>query len=225
MTEGRTDDGHKREEPSAGPDPIGGATGYPASLSDDDRKLWDTFARLNEREQRYLRLSAQGYTSKDIALLENSRDQRVSKVIERARTKCGGILRRDLSRKFADWENWNQLEGEHANGDIPTLSPMSETLGDQSFPVAGRDRGLSQQAPVHRHGATREPARDTARPSAFASSALSLCFPVGIGGSARNELDGLPRLVAILIIAAAGALTAGAALSLLFVLDHLASSH
>jgi hypothetical protein len=49
-------------------------------------------------------------------------------------------------------------------------------------------------------------------------------LPIGMGGSARNELDGLPRLVAILIIAAAGALTAGAALSLLFVLDHLASS-
>ena len=225
MTGARADDEDKHEEPPDGPDRASDAADYPASLSDDDRKLWETFARLNEREQRYLRLSAQGYTSKDIALLENGRDQRVSKVIERARTKCGGILRRDLSRKFADWESWNQQGGEQVHGGISSRAPMPETLDDQSFPVAERNPGLSQQAAVHRRGASREPARDTAPSSEFASPILSLRFPVGIGGSARNELDRLPRLVAILIIAAAGALTAGAALSLLFVLDHLASSH
>jgi len=197
---------------------------WPDTLSQQDRALWSAFERLNDRERRYLRLTAQGYTSKDIALREGGRDQSISKVIERARIKCGGVLRRDLSRKYAEWETWKA----QATGEVREMPagprPAAKSLDGQSFPMVGPEPGLPQAAPVHRDGAWRRPRPEPAEPSSRASPYISMHLPIGMGGSARNELDGLPRLVAILIIAAAGALTAGAALSLLFVLDHLASS-
>lgn len=193
---------------------------YPPGLSESDRALWAAFERLSERERRYLRYSAQGYTSKDIALIENGHDKTISKVIERARIKCGGVLRRDLSRKYAEWESWrNQALGPDAEL-ILGAETVSESLAGQSFPVASGNSQVSQRAADHRDDGSRQTARRfaEARP---ASPTISLHLPVGIGGSGRNDLSISSTSLAILLIATVSVMFAVAILMLLFTADHI----
>ena len=89
------------------------------------------FHLLTGRERSYLLLAHQGYSSKQIAAMEGIRPDRVDKVINNARAKCGGITRRELARRLFLHEG-SEISGEVA--DAHQKAPPK--TGAQTMPLA-----------------------------------------------------------------------------------------
>ena len=178
------------------------------------------FHLLTGRERSYLLLAHQGYSSKQIAAMEGIRPDRVDKVINGARAKCGGITRRELARRLF------LHEGSRTSGEVPdVLQKPPPKTGAQTMPLAD--------------GAALTSNRPTQSPDVGSDGSADLKdienrsplphppprAPSYFSGSSRNDLKPLSTSLAIVSIAAVGALTAGAVLSLYFVLDRLAAGH
>lgn len=174
------------------------------------------FERLTNAERECLRLVHQGFGSKEIADRRGISADRVDKIIKAARAKLGGLTRREAARLFVEWE---------------ARQPKDELPGEATQKLGAQSLGLDRdpQSLLHRAPDMPERVTDAGSGPGKAEPPRSLDRNVPHGtipgeqGSRRNVLDRLPRLVVILLIAALGVFTAGAALSLLFVLDHLVS--
>jgi DNA-binding CsgD family transcriptional regulator len=178
------------------------------------------FHLLTGRERSYLLLTHQGFSSKQIAAMEGIRPDRVDKVINSARAKCGGITRRELARRLFLYEG-SDISGEVAD----TFRKPPPKTGAQTMPLADGaalpSNGSTQPSDDGSDGGADR--KDVENGSPFPHPpprALS-----GFNGSSRNDLRPLSTSLAIVSIAAVGALTAGAVLSLYFVLDRLAAGH
>lgn len=183
------------------------------------------FHLLTEAERECLRLVHRGYSSKEIGALRNVRSDRIDKIIISARGKLGNVARREAARLLVAHEAQQTEIGAGEDppataGLTPTQKSGTQPLGLDPSPLPASSGPA--ETPVGEASMPSSNAKQDASPPSDAAS-LPLASTIGQGGSTRNALDRLPRLVAILLIAAMGALTAGAALTLLSALDHLTS--
>lgn len=185
------------------------------------------FERLTNAERECLRLVHQGYGSKEIGVRRNVRSDRIDKIIREARAKLDNLPRREAARQFVEYEAGLVA---HQTDDARQPSPLdqpTQNLGAQRLGVEKPGPSRSDD-PTETPGGSKAAGRESSprdTPWVRPPHSAVLSFPLGSSGSARNELDRFPRLLAIFIVAAAGALTAGATISLLYVLDHIAAGH
>jgi DNA-binding CsgD family transcriptional regulator len=214
-------------EPGAAPRrTIGGRSpgrAFPSAAA--SQKYAAMFDQFSEREQRILKLVAQGYISKEIAGLESDSENAIDQVIKRARAKCGGISRRELVRAYTLWE---QAKSGAPEGPSDLFAPPPQSdhfLADHIPGLATSSEPGPQAVPVHRDDAPELPDDGTTAPAGSPSPYIALHLPVGIGGSGRNDLGKTSSTLAILVIATVSVMFAGAILALLSAADHLQIGH
>lgn len=179
---------------------------------------------LSEPEKECLRLVHRGYKSKEIAAQRNVRPDTVDKIILSAREKLGNLSRHEAARRLYDYESAHDPGFPFSPDRLiePVRSPQNlgapHSLGVDRTPTPVPDEPAETPS-VKADASGQEDGREVT--PTLASIAAAIAKLLGRGGSVRNELDGFPRLMAIGLIAAAGGFTATAALSLLFVLDHI----
>ncbi|MDH7639219.1 hypothetical protein [Sphingomonas oryzagri] len=185
------------------------------------------FHLLTDSERECLRLVHQGHSSKAIAARRSVRSDRIDKIINSARAKLGGLPRRVAARLLVEFEARNEQAVPAASD---AIEPLTQSLGAHRLGVYP---GLPNPADTVPATPSREMANDRADTdrrhepdrSSFAQTLSSLILQAGLVGSGRNDVARMPSMAMIAFIAAAAACTVGAALSLLFVLDHIAAGH
>ena len=187
-----------------------------------------SFHLLTESEKECLRLVHAGHSSKAIAAQRKVRSDRIDKILNSARAKLDGLPRRDAARRFVEQEALDDQRDKSGSASLVNHSELTQSLGAQPLGVPDSGSSPSSDPTEMPTAAGMKGNADgmlEANPPPPQRAAFVFPLPFGDGGRQRNDLSLKVRAVTIVVIAAAGACTAGAAFSLLIVLNRLALGH